>query len=115
MLYAEGVEDLAGGARSAGFQVFEPLTNPFRPAGLGGEIEQILIGVGVLKDGRGPAVNRQGQRTPGQADVIYERIGVISEYRHRLAVTDYVHNPILDRQQRPIDIIVIAPVKMGKG
>src|SRR5271167_2375300 len=91
MLRADLVEHRLGRPDSAVTEIVKSLANALTSAVLGCEIEQTLIGFGILHDRRRLAVHRQDDRTFGLLEMAQNIGRTIAESGHRLNVFSDVH------------------------
>src|SRR5882724_6368511 len=73
------LEDLVHRASPACVQVFETLTDAFLRASLGGEVEEALVGGGVLDDSFGFAVDGEDDGAAGLFEALHHFDGVVAE------------------------------------
>lgn len=82
-------------AGSAVSGVFKALADAFPRIGGGGDIEQSLVGFGVLHNGRGFSVHRQNDWTFRLTQLLHEVPGLTAETREGLYVFRQVEHPVL--------------------
>src|SRR6185312_5374919 len=66
--------------------IVQPLADGFVLVGEGGEIEQMLVGGGVLEDGAGLAVDGEDDGAAGTLELAHHADGVVAEGCQRLDV-----------------------------
>ena len=75
--------------------IVQALTDAFAGVGTGSEVEEALVGFGILHDGCRLAVDRQNHRTLGLSQLLHEVAGSPSKRRQRLDVFRDVHQKVL--------------------
>src|ERR1035437_3677021 len=86
MLGLELVEKLPRRADLSFFRVLQSLADTFLCVGTGGNVEQSLIGVGVLHDGCGLPLHRKHHGTLASFQLFHEVAGPAAERGQRLDV-----------------------------
>ncbi len=76
-------EEVSGGSELAVFHVFATLADSFPGVGLGGEVEQPLVGGGVLHEGSGLSLNGQHHGTFAFLELLQEFARAAAERRQR--------------------------------
>jgi hypothetical protein len=75
--------------------IVQALTDAFAGVGTGSEVEEALVGFGILHDGCRLAVDRQNHRTLGLSQLLHEVAGSPTKRRQRLDVFRDVHQKVL--------------------
>lgn len=85
-------KDLACRANPCFSRVFEALTDAFFGVGARGNVEQALVGLGVLDDGRGLAIHRKHHGAFALLEMLDEVAGRAAEGREGLDVGSNVEH-----------------------
>jgi len=86
MLATHLVEELGCGTAFSSLEFFESLTDALLDVGEGGEIEEALVGGGILEDGFGFAVDGEDDGALGGFELLEEFGGVVAEGGEGLGV-----------------------------
>ena len=92
---AESVEDFARWARAAPRNVVQALANPLAGGSLGGDIEEPLIGRGILNHQFRFAVDGKNHGTAGGLQPLYNIGRLPAKIRQRLNIVGGVHTPYI--------------------
>lgn len=92
---AESVEDFARWARPALRNVVQALANPLAGVSLGGDIEEPLIGRGILNHQFRFAVDGKNHGTAGGLQPLYNIGRLPAKIRQRLNIVGGVHTPYI--------------------
>ena len=79
MLLAHLLEELCGWTAFASVKLFQSLADAFVGVGLGGDVEEALVGGGVLDDGFGFAVDGEDDGALGSFEALHHFDGVVAE------------------------------------
>src|SRR5579863_2122458 len=93
MLGAEFFEGLSRGFVSAALQVLHALANAFAGIGAGSDVEEPLVGVGILHDRLGLAVHSYDHRAFALLELLHELAGPPAEGGERLNVLLQIERP----------------------
>lgn len=105
MIAAEGLQSLTRGAHTTLLYIFDALSDTLKCIGLCGDVEQALIGFGILDDCFRLSVDRKNQRFLRFLELLHELPRIAAERRHRL-------NVFFDVKQVDLLTAVIAPLKV---
>src|SRR6266478_9433455 len=95
MVAAEHLQRLTRGTHATPLCVFDALPDSLKCIGLCGDIEQTLIGFGILDDRFRLSIDRKNQRFLRFLEVLHELPWIAPECRHRLNVFfDIEHNDL---------------------
>src|SRR5205807_1349607 len=86
MVAAEHLQCLTGWTHTTLLYVFEALPDSLKSIGLCGNVEQALIGFGILNDRFRLSIDRKNQRFLRFLEVLHELPWIAAERRHRLNV-----------------------------
>ena len=86
MVVAEHFQRFAGGSHTALFHVFETLTDAFECICLGCDIQEALIGFGILHDSFSFSVHCKNERLFRFFEMLHELRWIAPEGRHGLNV-----------------------------
>src|SRR5437660_4287559 len=86
MVAAEHLQCFTGRTHTTLLYVFEALPDSLKPIGLCGNVEQALIGFGILHDRFRLSIDRKNQRFLRFLKVLHELPWIAAERRHRLNV-----------------------------
>src|ERR1700745_49288 len=93
MVAAERVQSFTRGTHATLLYVFDTLPDSLKCVGLGGDVEQALIGFGILNDGFRLSIDGKNQRLLRFLELLHELPRIAAECRHRLNVFfDVKHN-----------------------
>src|SRR5467141_3397377 len=81
------VEKLLRGSGLSFFRVRQALTDTFRNIGASSNVEQVLIGLRILHDGRGLSFHSKHHGALALLELLYEVAGAAAECGQRLDVT----------------------------
>jgi hypothetical protein len=93
--------------------VFEALSDPFRGVSPGSDVEELLIGFGILHDCFGLAVDSKNNRLLTSLKALHEFPGVTPESGHRLDVFGDVKSHVIPLTKAPLKVSYRRPG--GKG
>src|SRR5260370_5776212 len=79
MFLAHLLEELSGWTSFALAKLFQSLADAFAGVGFGGEVEEALVGGGVLDDGFGLAVDGEDDGAAGLLKALHHFDGVVAE------------------------------------
>jgi hypothetical protein len=79
MFLAKFIEKFAGGTSASCCDIFETLADAFVDVGCGGEVEEALVGGGVLDNGFGFAVDSEDDGAAGLFEALHHFDGVVAE------------------------------------
>jgi len=82
----ESLQSFASGTHAALFHVGETLADSFGSVGLRCDVQQALVGLGVLYNRFGFAINGKYERVLGFFEMFQELCGISAESRHSLNV-----------------------------
>src|SRR6266436_5813980 len=95
MVAPEHLQCLTGGTHTTFLYVFEALPDALKCIGLRGNVEQVLIGFGILHDRFRLSIDCKNQRFLRFLEVLHELPRIAPECRHRLNVFfDIEHNDL---------------------
>jgi hypothetical protein len=86
MVAAEHLQCFTGWTHTTLLCVFDALPDSLKGIGLRGDIEQTLIGFGILDDSFRLSIDRKNQRFLRFLELPHELPGIAAERRHRLNV-----------------------------
>ena len=86
MIAAEGLQSFARGAHTTLLCVFDTLSDALKGIGLCGDVEQALIGFGILDDRFCFSVDRKNERFLRFLELLHELSRIAAERRHGLNV-----------------------------
>src|SRR5690349_4620144 len=86
MVAAERVQSFTSGPRTTLLYVFDALPDAFKCIGLRGDVEQALIGFGILDDRFRLSIDGKNQRFLRFLEQLHELPRIAAERRHRLNV-----------------------------
>src|SRR6267378_1655539 len=94
MFATDVVKDLFGGPGASVGHVIEPLADPFFRIRAGGDVEQALVRLGILHDGRSLSLYSEHHGALAFLQLLHEVAGTAPEGRQRLDVLGNVkHTP----------------------
>src|SRR6266480_2841574 len=95
MVAAEHLQSFTRGTHTTLLYVFEALPDSLKSIGLRGDVEQALIGFGILHDRFRLSIDCKNQRLLRLFEMLHELPGIAPECRHRLNVFfDVKHNDL---------------------